>query len=383
MHFVTLYYDGISKIHLEKDIVKITEKLSNKVFTKSFVSFYQDLEVEELADKIDDVEFIFLGVDGLRISNIWRSVKYLIQNACKIDILNLYHPTIPTMFLSVLYNSLNKNGRIYLKMDMDLRGSYLRASPFKRSLLGYFLRKRVALVSIESTLMLRELLDRISGIEHKSIYLPSGIDKDNMTDGKSHVVRLLRKKENIILTCSRLGAYQKNNELLLEALPFLDLDNWQVVLVGPIENKNIIDRWNSLKMEFPQLEKKVEFTGAIYDRNELYDYYEKAKIFCLTSRWESFGLVLLEALYSGCHLITTDIESAADITANGKYGKIVSSEKFAEGLEHLMDYFDTNAMDETRMLEQFEYVQSKYLWSECIKELERKLVEEKINLKSD
>ena len=54
----------------------------------------------------------------------WRigSIIYLLKNAKKIDWLNLYHAGQRTLCFSWIYKTLNSDGKIYLKLDMDLRG---------------------------------------------------------------------------------------------------------------------------------------------------------------------------------------------------------------------------------------------------------------------
>lgn len=53
----------------------------------------------------------------------------------------------------------------------------------------------------------------------------------------------------------------------------------------------------------------VILLGNIEDKNLLYDDYDRAKVFLLTSRWESFGIVLVEALRFGNYIIATEIEN--------------------------------------------------------------------------
>ena len=52
--------------------------------------------------------------------------------------------------------------------------------------------------------------------------------------------------------------------------------------------------------------------------------YRKAKVFVLPSRWESFGLVLTEAMANGCRLLTTDVvPPIMELTNNGQFGMVV------------------------------------------------------------
>lgn len=48
-------------------------------------------------------------------------------------------------------------------------------------------------------------------------------------------------------------------------------------------------------------------------REELYDLYSRARIFCLPARYEPFGLAALEAALSGCALVLGDIPSQREV----------------------------------------------------------------------
>ena len=100
-----------------------------------------------------------------------------------------------------------------------------------------------------------------------------------------------------------------------------ELSNWTLKIIGPIEDhfKEYIQRFF---IENPKIINKVIFTGEITDRQILSNEYRKAKIFCLPSRWESFGIVLAEAIQHGCYIIGSNILSINDITDNKKYGDV-------------------------------------------------------------
>jgi glycosyltransferase involved in cell wall biosynthesis len=69
------------------------------------------------------------------------------------------------------------------------------------------------------------------------------------------------------------------------------------------------------------LEKDVSMPGFI---NNPYSYMAKAKVFVLSSRWEGFGNVVVEALAVGTPVVSTDCESGPrEILAQGKYGELV------------------------------------------------------------
>jgi glycosyltransferase involved in cell wall biosynthesis len=69
------------------------------------------------------------------------------------------------------------------------------------------------------------------------------------------------------------------------------------------------------------LEEEVAMPGFV---DNPYCYMAKANVFVLSSRWEGFGNVVVEALAVGTPVVSTDCESGpAEILDQGKYGELV------------------------------------------------------------
>jgi glycosyltransferase involved in cell wall biosynthesis len=69
------------------------------------------------------------------------------------------------------------------------------------------------------------------------------------------------------------------------------------------------------------LEQEVAMPGFV---DNPYCYMAKANVFVLSSRWEGFGNVVVEALAVGTPVVSTDCESGpSEILAQGKYGELV------------------------------------------------------------
>src|SRR5207248_10995934 len=69
----------------------------------------------------------------------------------------------------------------------------------------------------------------------------------------------------------------------------------------------------------PALLARVQFTGAVSE-SELYQLYADSDIFCLPSRYESFGLVLLEAMMFGKPVVGVNVGGMPEIVVAGGNG---------------------------------------------------------------
>lgn len=78
---------------------------------------------------------------------------------------------------------------------------------------------------------------------------------------------------------------------------------------------------------YPQLKNKISFIGNIEDKAKLNDLYVRARIFILTSRYESFGIVSMEAASYGDYLILTDVGAAQDLIPDNNFGYILPESK--------------------------------------------------------
>jgi glycosyltransferase involved in cell wall biosynthesis len=111
-------------------------------------------------------------------------------------------------------------------------------------------------------------------------------------------------KKNMVLVVTRMFE-RKGVQYLIEAIRTLKTD-WQFVIVGDGPYLPV------LRKKAAGLDARVRFTGFIKGK-PLFDLYQAAKIFVFPSVMENFPVVLLEAMDSGCALITTTDSGCCEV----------------------------------------------------------------------
>ena len=66
-----------------------------------------------------------------------------------------------------------------------------------------------------------------------------------------------------------------------------------------------------------KLEDRVSFTGALRSTDALDTEYRAAKVFCLPSRQEGFGIVFLEAMAYGLPIVAADAGAVPEVAPDG------------------------------------------------------------------
>ena len=369
--FVTIFPKA-QNVHLRKGIGQIPFILHRDFLFESTIVCFKNQESYPSLKNIEGVTLSFLKHQHHNQPLI-ATLRYLWRHAKNIDVLNLYGQSRWTFWVSICYKLLNPNGIVYLKLDMNI--AYLQnlksGKSWKRHLLfwKYYFSRIANIISSEYHEMIEQLIHSYDIPPEKMLYLPNGID-DKVVNTFSFSRKKFEEKENIILCVGRIGAPEKNYELLLKVATKISLENWKIVFVGPCE-KAFYDEVQNLFTHQPKLKQNIELIGAIDDFETLCSWYNRSKIFCITSHQEGFPVVLPEAMYWGNCIISTNVSSIHEVLEDNKIGIVVDDEAtFAQELERVM-----KNKDELKLRTQLsaEKAEKSLLWNGLIAALATKL----------
>jgi len=202
---------------------------------------------------------------------------------------------------------------IKVKNIIYRRGS---AIPIRKTIYNrYLLSKVVTKIIANSEETKRTILANMKGIikEDKINVIYNGIDITLFTQNINNT-----KKELHIGTLGRL-AYQKNQQSLINIAKILKDKKFNFKLL--IGGEGQLETSLKQQVSASNLTDYVEFLGKI---NTPSDFYKQIDIFLLTSHWEGFGYVLIEAMASGLPVICYDISSNKELIENEKEGFLVA-----------------------------------------------------------
>lgn len=376
MRFLTINFYTSKEANLWKDNGGIPYALSRYYGYKSRYVYLDKHGIVKNEEYEKYVELDAIKSGNNTLINYFNILNYIYKNANNFDVFNFYELGIIGILASKLAKIINPKIIVYNKLDMG-RAIFIeltRNNSVKRKIKNFLLAKlttSIDLYTVETQAYVKPL-NELERFKNRIKYLPNGYFSD-LVDVSESV-----EKKKIILTVGRLGTVQKNTEMLIEAIENIDpakLKDWKVYLVG-----SQTDKFKSWLMKIieckPYLNSIFITTGNIIDKKELYNIYAKSSVFILPSRWESWGLVLTEAMAFSCYPIVTDCCDAffemLD-SDNSNFGKIILNEDknalksaIEEVLDNKVDYVNNG-------IKAHEFVSENFDWNIVVEKLNKYL----------
>ncbi len=147
--------------------------------------------------------------------------------------------------------------------------------------------------------------------------------------------KLIENPSKTVISVGRL-TFQKGFDLLVDAwggVPAELRKEWKLLIIGDGEDKPLIEK----KIAELGLEDSVELVGAT---KAVFAYFEKASVYCLSSRFEGLPMVLLEALAFHLPIVAFDCDTGPEeLIEHGENGILVEAgnvNKMSQSLATLM-----------------------------------------------
>lgn len=348
MNFVTLF--NMENVHITKDVGMIPYGMHKYFGYDSYCASYENGSYPAVKNECKGMKMWF--VKKITGNFDIDAAFFLIKNAKKIDILNVYHIRLFTVLKIFIYKMRNPDGKLYWKMDGG-NGAFDRSNILKRYIYKWAMGRRHCIMSTE----LRGNIDKLENEWGKTfLHIPNPYQPNWDISFEP-----FEKRKNTILTVGRLGTKVKATEILLDgfkmAVKKWGLKGWSLKLIGGIEpefEKKIAD-WYAKN---PDMKQFVYFAGKLDDRKRLNHEYREAKVFAFPSRCETYGIATAEAAVCGCFIIASDIPASREITEQFRYAASFP----VDDIEKLAEQLAAWCTDETAMEEN-----AKKLY-ECVKQ---------------
>lgn len=175
---------------------------------------------------------------------------------------------------------------------------------------------------VACSVSVREHLGARLGLAREKVtVIPNGVDADRFRGGDGARLRAelgIPAAAAVVGTVGRISTQKAQDDFLRAAALVRDQRPDTVFLiVGGSDDPELSRRLHALTADLG-LADQVRFTGY---RSDLADVYAALDVFVLSSHWEGFGLVLVEAMAAGRPVVTTDVGPVAEVV--GREGAAV------------------------------------------------------------
>jgi len=262
--------------------------------------------------------FAFIGLFPFLLSGFLSSLILLIREP--ITLIHT-HWLIPQGFTGAVFHRIWKVPHV-----ATVHGSDLNLITHNKILapVGCFIIRHSDIITVNSSYMKRQLESFAPESTKKIRVIPMGIDPKKYSQGTFSDVKKEYQTNHIILSVGRLIDW-KGTIYLVDAIPEIIRyfpDTLLIITGSGPEKETLIRQVHKL-----ELDQHVKFLGVV-DTKVLLSLYHSADVFVLPSinkdgKTEALGVVLLEAMASGCPVIGSNVGGIPDIITDGENGFLV------------------------------------------------------------
>lgn len=275
--------------------------------------------------------------------NIFKYKRFIREFVSITDpIIHLHMP--PSLFVTFIVSFFIKYKKIIYTSHND--EPFMKYVIFEK-LFARLLLSRVGFIVCISSSVKDFLKKRYDISSHKLEVIKYGFNKSiyNNTLLKEIDKKIYRDSKIYIGTVARLEE-QKRIDLLLKSFALVREENINIelVIIGKGSKKNnLVKLAKDLKIN--------SFINWINYSDNILGHMKFWSAFCLTSAYEGFGLVLLEAIYAKLPIVAMNVSSIKEIVGNcGEVSKFGNYNKFSMNIlkviKNKRDYISKNYLEE-------------------------------------
>jgi phosphatidylinositol alpha-mannosyltransferase len=263
---------------------------------------------------------------------VYRRVKKILQRE-RFDVIHLHEPLTPALPLAVLRHVPLSPQSVVVGTFHAYRESGYPGYDYAKPIIERFFGRLDGRIAVSE--VLRDYLARYFPGDYRVI--PNGIDLDRFSDPALQPMERFDDGKLNILFVGRMEK-RKGFKYLLQAFAQVKkaVPQARLMVVGAYDKEDkepfvLYARENRLR--------DVRFIGFVSE-GELPRYYRTCHVFCAPSTgFESFGVILLEAMAAGKPIVASNIDGYRGVLENEEEGLLVQPEderRLAEALIRLL-----------------------------------------------
>jgi len=346
MHLL-LFYRSLKQGGVQRMMLNLANHMVAKGHCVTILLFRREGPFLELLDKR-------VNVIGIESDSFYFILKYLIR-LLKSKSYDLLFSATPGLNIAAIIA--NMIAKVNTKVVISERSNTIKefsGSKFGPYKLSFFLipilyRFANAILTVSEGVK-RDLI-KISFVKNEKVdvvYNPAFESnfQEQLDNEVNHEWFQKDRKENqipVVIGAGRLH-YQKNFELLIQSIVLLNKRRpVRLIIIGEGEEYQklqdlivSLDATSFIRLEGFQIN-PISWIG-------------RSNVFVLSSRWEGFGNILVDALAAQTTIVTTDCKSGpAEIIEGGKYGYLLKRED-AEEMSQIIELAIENPMNKELLL---------------------------------
>lgn len=271
----------------------------------------------------------FFVITTINLIKIIKRIKPDVINLHFVDDAALYALVVSVLTGTKLVVSLHGN-------DVE---KFPQESAWSRFILKLVL-NRANKITVNSKYLLNKAEELCPGISTKSVVVGNGINLSEFVNISSYNSSRIGSEpsERYILGLGRL-VFKKGFNILLEAWAKLPADfPYKLIIAGDGEERLALAKLTKSL----NLTNKVTFLGAVTHETSL-QLFKGAKLYVLPSLLEPFGIVLLEAMASGCPILASNTGGVPDLVKEDETGALFRTGDADELARKLVDLVSDEA----------------------------------------